>query len=304
MEALAASPELARYHDEPPQMGSGAIGKNGFLRLGFERRDGRTALTAIERRTPLVAQRALYYDAGMPDLPCVMVISTAGGMLQGDRAAIEVTLADDCEAHVTSQSSTKIQQMEANFAAQTVDLVLGERAYLEWLPEPTIPYRHSRYAARTRIVLPESASLIHAEILQAGRVHHGEGERFAFDVFSSSIEAARPDGRPLFAEKLVVAPAEGMVATVAVMGGYEVFANVLLLAPRDTARRVFDATPAEFDATARCAGGACRLPHDAGLVYKVVGMDRETVQARVRRFWASARDAVKGCPLAPPFLWR
>jgi urease accessory protein len=304
MDTLICAPEVARFRDEPPQMKSGAIGKNGFLRLCFERRGARTALTAIDRRTPLLAQQALYYDTAMPDLPCVMTISTNGGMLQGDRTALEIALADDCEAHVTTQSATKIQQMDANFAAQTQDVVLGERAYLELLPEPTIPYRNARFIGRTRITLPPSATLLYAEVLQAGRVHHGAGERFVFDLMSSTVSAARPDGALLFAEKFVADPARRNVKAAGVMGGYEVFANVLLLTPADAARRVFDATPAEFDGAAQCAAGASRLPHDAGLIYKIVGMDRESVQARMRAFWARVRETVKGRPLPPPFLWR
>jgi urease accessory protein len=304
MDALAAAPELARFQDEPQQMRSGAIGKNGFLRLGFERRGARTELTTIVRRTPLLAQQALYYDEAMPDLPCVMMIATSGGVLQGDRSAIEIAVADDARAHVTTQSATKIQRMDANFAAQTLDIVLGERAYLEFLPEPTIPYRNSRYIARTRLVAPASATLLHAEILQAGRVHHAAGERFAFDVFSSTIAAHRPDGAPLFVEKFVVEPARRGVTNLAVMGVHEVFANVVLLAPKEVSQRVFDATSAAVDASLQCAAGASRLPHEAGLVYKVVGMERETVQARVRAFWDTVRKAATGCPLAPPFLWR
>ena len=79
MRTLVTAPELARFRDEPPQMPSGAVGKNGLLRLRFERRGVRTALTTIDRRTPLIAQQALYYDAAMPDLPCVMMIATSGG---------------------------------------------------------------------------------------------------------------------------------------------------------------------------------------------------------------------------------
>mgnify|MGYP003541510862 CR=1 FL=1 len=35
--------ELADFQDEPPQMASGAIGKNAYLRLGFERRGDQPA---------------------------------------------------------------------------------------------------------------------------------------------------------------------------------------------------------------------------------------------------------------------
>jgi len=43
--------ELAAFQDEPPQMASGAVGKTGFLRLGFERRGDHTILAELDRRS-------------------------------------------------------------------------------------------------------------------------------------------------------------------------------------------------------------------------------------------------------------
>ena len=136
MRSLCDAPELAAYRDEPQQLPAGAPGKDGFLRLGFEHRDGRSVLSELAHRAPLLAQQALYYDEGMPELPHVMMICTAGGVLQGDRYAVEIIVAENAEAHVTTQSATKIQEMDANFAAQMLDIVLGENAYLEYLPDP------------------------------------------------------------------------------------------------------------------------------------------------------------------------
>ena len=63
VEALGASvTELAAFQDEPQQMRSGAVGKTGFLHLGFERRGSRTVLADLDRRSPYMVQRALYCD--------------------------------------------------------------------------------------------------------------------------------------------------------------------------------------------------------------------------------------------------
>jgi urease accessory protein len=49
----AARPaEFAAFRGEPPQMRSGAVGKSGYLRLGFELRGGRTILADLDARTP------------------------------------------------------------------------------------------------------------------------------------------------------------------------------------------------------------------------------------------------------------
>ncbi|WP_433087030.1 urease accessory protein UreD [Dactylosporangium sp. CA-052675] len=304
MNSLHAAPELAPYHDEPAQLPSGAPGKNGVLRLGFERRGERTILAGLCRQAPLLVQRALYWDEAMPGLACVFIVTTSGGLLQGDRHSIEVRLGEHAQAHLTTQSATKIQQMDANYATQTQDIVLEDGAYLEFLPEPVIPYRGSRYLARTRVTLPESATALYAEIILPGRKYHRDAELFGYDLFSSALRVTRPDGRELFAEKFVIEPAQYPVDGCAVMGGFDVVANVVLLTSAARADRVIDQVPAASTLAGPAVAGASRLPNDAGLIYRVLGTDSEPVRAVVREFWSLVRRETVGAPLPPPFRWR
>jgi urease accessory protein len=302
--SLHAATELAPYHDEPAQMPSGAPGKDGFLRLGFARRGGRTALVALRCRAPLLVQRALHWDEELPGLACVVIVSTSGGVVQGDRYGLEVELADGAAAHLTTQAATKIQEMDANYASQTQHLVLHENAYLEYLPEPVIPYRHSRFVTRTRICLPESATLVYAEILMPGRKHYGAGEIFAYDLYSSQLAVSRPDATELFAEKFLIEPGRRHPARRGVMGDFHVFGNVLLLTSMPLAERVLAQVPAAVNQAEGWAAGVCRLPNDAGIAYRILGMESEPVRAKVRDFWSSARNVVAGCPAPAPFPWR
>ena len=48
-----------------------------------------------------------------------------------------------------------------------------------------------------------------------------------------------------------------------------------------------------MNAKARYAAGATRLPNGAGIAYKIVGMEREAVQQKVREFCARVRWRVK-----------
>jgi urease accessory protein len=304
MQFFDHAPELAPYRDQPPQMPAGAIGKDGFLRLGFERRGARTALIDLEQRAPLLAQRALYYDEGMPDLPHVMIVCTAGGVLQGDRQTVEITVAQNAEAHVATQSATKIQEMDANFAAQEQNIALGENAYLEYLPDPVIPYRNARFVSRTRVCLPPSATLLYSELLMPGRTHYRGGERFEYALFSSTVRAERPDGTTLCSEKFVVEPQRRKLGNLALMGEFDLFANVLLFTSPAHAERIYAETPAQFAASEGWGAGATRLPNGAGLAYKIVGVDREAVQAQVRVFWSRVRKEVKNAAVAPQFQWR
>jgi urease accessory protein len=302
--SLQHAPELAAYQQEPKQLPSGSFGKCAFLRLGFEKRGERSVLADLERRAPLIVQQALYWDEEMPSLPCVYIISNAGGILQGDRYAIEIELGRDAQAHVTTQSATKIQEMDANYAAQTQEIVLHENAYLEYLPDPLIPHKHARFITHSRLTIAPTATLLYSEILMAGRKYYGNGELYEYDVFSSTVSAERPDGTALFTEKYVVEPRRHPVRRVGVMGGFDVFANVVLLTPKEHADRIFEQVPAMFDLKQQCAAGASRLPNEAGLVYKVVGMETAPVRAKVRQFWSLVRQQVVGAPVMREFPWR
>lgn len=301
---LDDAPELAPYQDEPAQLPSAAPGKVGELRLRFAERGGRTVLADLYRQSPLLVQRALYWDEAMPELACVFILTTSGGLLQGDRLSIDLTLEAGARAHVTTQSATKIQEMDANFATQRQRISLAEDAYLEYLPEPIIPYRHSRFLTHTQVTLPESATLLYAEIHLPGRKYYRDGEIFQYDLFSSTLRAARPAGADLFVEKFLIEPARFGVDRRGVLDGFHVFANVVLLTTPERAQRVFDRTEPTWDEAARLAAGVNRLPNAAGLVYKVLGMDTEPVRAKVREFCVHARREAVGKETPPTFSWR
>ncbi|MEV6368436.1 urease accessory protein UreD [Micromonospora musae] len=304
MTDLDGAPELAPYRDEPAQLPSGAPGKVGLLRLAFERRAERTVLTDLFRQAPLLAQRALYWDAAMPEMACLFIISTSGGVLQGDRYRIDVSLGEGARAHLTTQAANKIQEMDANYATQFQRITLAEDAYLEYLPEPMIPYRHSRFVSDTAVTLPESATVLYAEILLPGRKHHRDGEIFQYDLFSCAVRAARPGGRNLFVEKYVIEPARFGVDRRGVLDSFHVFGNVLLLTSPERARRVADRTPPTWDDDLPIVAGVSLLPNDAGLSYKVLGRETEPVRTRIQQFCAVARAAAVGRAASSAFAWR
>lgn len=300
---LHAPRELARFKDEPRQLPSGSFGKNGHLRLGFEPRLERSVLTTLHRRAPLIVQQALYWDEEMPGLPCVCMISNAGGILQGDRNTIEVELAPGAQAHINTQSATRIHEMDANYATQDQTLSLSAGAYLEFLPHPIVPHKHSRFAQRTTISIEQTATLIYSEVLLAGRKHYGSGEAFEYDVFSSLVSAARPDGSSLFTERFVIEPARTGISHLGVMGDYHVFGNLIILTPKVHAERLFEAVAPGFDAEAGLASGASRLPNDAGIIFKVLGSESAQVVAAIRQVWSLARQEVIGARIPERFLW-
>jgi urease accessory protein len=83
-----------------------------------------------------------------------------------------------------------------------------------------------------------------------------------------------------------------------------VFGNVVLLTPVAVADRIAARVGADVDLEQGVAHGACRLPNDAGLIYKVLGRETVQVKDKVREFWGIVREEVTGCSIPPPYFWR
>jgi len=300
---MGGNAELARYQNEPGQKRQDMTARHGVLNLEFARRDSRSALTHLHRQAPLLAQQALYWDEHLPAMPCVFMITTSGCVLQGDRLDVSISVGPGAMAHVTTQAATKIHQMDAGVAQQLVQLQVADDAYLELLPGPVIPHRRSRFTTSTTAVVASSATLLIAELLAPGRKHHGIGELFEYDLYSSALSIGRPDDTPLCTDKFVSEPRTHPVRQVGAMGEFDVLATVTLAAPPQLAESVLEQIGATIDVSAGCMAGASRLPNDAGLVYKVLGTETEPVTAKVREIWRLVRQEALGAPIPAPRQW-
>ena len=296
--------EMQRYLREPDAMYVGAPGKHGYLRLGFELdSDGKSILRDLDRRVPLIAQQELYFDSEMPGLPCLYILSSGGPNVDGDRYQQDITVRKDAMAWISTGAATKLAEMKYNYSAMVQNITLEEGAYLEFMPEPVFPCKHTRFISDTRLCVHPTATVFYSEIFQGGRKYYGEGEMFAYDVLSVCSHGERPDGEQLFREKFVIDPNVTNLRQLGVMGGFEIFANVIVMTPPDKLEEIYAATEPLFE-KGRLAIGITRLPGDCGLLFKVLANDTGLVKQTVRDFCSRVRMAVKGRPVPPEFPWR
>lgn len=296
--------ELRSYQDQPAQMRAAAHGKIGELRLGFAMRNGRTELCDLYRVAPLLVQQALYWDEAMPELPICSIISVGGGILQGDRYKIDITVGEGACALVNSQSANRVHRMDANYASQHQTVHVEAGADLEYLPDFTIPYRGSRFINQTELVVAEDATVLYGEMMMTGRKHHHTDERFGLDLLSMAVSVHRPDGKKIFSEKILIENDDPTVDFASVMKGFDAFANIMCLTPPDIAARIQSRFEGQFETEeARAFAGVSRLPNSAGLMLRVVGIETHDVRKQVRRFWTIVREEARGRTLPKEFLW-
>ncbi|MDE5552226.1 MAG: urease accessory protein UreD, partial [Muribaculaceae bacterium] len=240
----------------------------------------------------------------MPEMPCVYILSSGGQNVEGDRYRQDITMRKDSFAFVTTGAATKLAEMAHNYSAMSQNIVLEENTYLEFMPEPVYPCRHTRFISDTSIVIDPTATLFYSEIFMGGRKYYKDGELFVYDILSVCSHAERPDGTPLFREKFIIDPEKQNPRQLGIMGEYDVFANVIVLTPAEQADKIYNQTEPFMDRKKKLAAGITHLPNGAGLLFKVLGMEPGPVKKVVREFLSTVRTVVKGVKVPDEFPWR
>lgn len=297
--------ELQPYLTEPKAMHTGVPGKTGYLRMDFELdANGKSILRNLDRRVPIIVQQALYFDEEMPEMPCVYILSSGGQNVDGDRYSQHITVGKDAFAFVSTGAATKLAEMRYNHSTMTQVFTLEENAYLEFLPEPTIPCKHTRFFSDTRLIVHPSATVFYSEIFTAGRKYHSEGELFLYDLLSVCSHGERPDGTPLFREKMLIEPHKRNIRSIGIMHNYDVFANIIIMTPPDTATSVYNSITPVLETERHTSMGITRLPNESGLLVKILGVESAPVKEFAREICSIVRTHVKGKPLPREFPWR
>ena len=285
--------QVRRYAGTPDPLAVGRPGKVGLLELAFERIGGRTELTGHYQKSPLQIMRPLYFDPARPDLAVTLLMSTGGGILQADRLRTDIRCGADTAVHLTTQAATKVYRMEHEYATQLVNLEAGPGAYVEYLPEPVIPFVDSRFYQRTVLTADAGATVLAGETVLAGRL--ARGERNAYRVFASDLEVRRPGGELVALDTVRLEPADGGVAGPAVLGGHDVMSSLYVLSPLAPAARIADVLH-EALAERGLLYGVSVLPQDSGAWLRLLDSDTRACAAALRAAWDAVRRLLIGAP--------
>lgn len=158
------------------------VGRDGALRLQFERRGAATVVAGCRSTLPLQVLAPLALD---DPAAIVSILNPTGGLVGGDRLSIDVNLAAGTHAVLTTPSATRVYRTDAEEATQSVKLALGPRAVVEWVPDHTIPFAGSAFRQAIDVDMDATAGLILVDAFSAGRIARGEAWRFA--VLESAV---------------------------------------------------------------------------------------------------------------------
>jgi urease accessory protein len=274
-------------------MRAGASGKIGVLQLDFGLQRGTTRLVSNYATGPQRVQRALYPDPALPDMAFAFIQSVSGGVLQGDRLAIDVHVSDGARAHVTTQAASKIYRMDRNYATQRVTMTVEPGAYLEYLPDFVIPYRCARFYQEIGLQVADEGTLVIADLIAPGRV--ASGEAFRFDILCTRTQAHNLHGKLRFTDYLRLQPADTRPDRPGLLDGHSYYASLLVLTKQVSPDRLVAHLHEVLDGTSVVAGASC-LPQEDGAVLRLIGTTGPAVEAAILSAWSAWRTLLLRAP--------
>jgi urease accessory protein len=230
--------------------------------------------------------------------------NVSGGVLAGDRLALEAEVAPGAAAQITTTGATRLYRHRAGApdSEQRARFLVGDGALLEYLPDPVIPYAGSRHTQRTEIRLGRGAALFWWEVLAPGRL--AAGERFAFERLGVGNEICAAD-RPILREDYLLEPQRKDLSATPRMSEYSHTAS--FCAAREGQPSAFwRALEDQLNEIARArtllgqtVWGASTLISD-GVVVRGLSASGRFLHETLIEFWKTARLAITGEHASPP----
>jgi urease accessory protein len=267
---------------------------HGQLDLQFIQPQEHTATQLIRSYAcaPLKVQRPFYPEG---DVCHTVLLHTAGGMVGGDRLSYRINLDPHTKVLLTTAAAAKIYRSLGEVTNQQTQILVGDNACLEWLPQETIIFDRAQYHQDLRIELGIGAVWCGWEIVRLGR--SASGEQFTSGQWRNSIEVWQ-QGKPVWIDRQQVdgsqwdseqaMAGQPILATMAVIG--------LSITPElvTAARKLWMGKESGWGISAVQGGVVCR--------YR--GSDRSAVLLWFKAVWNLLRPVYLGRSACIPRVWQ
>ena len=271
---------------------------NARLSLSFARRGPRTALTRNEHQGPLVVQRALYPEG---EAVCQSIIlHPPGGIAGGDHLSIDIDVAIDACAQLTTPGATKWYKANGRTASQAVRIDVHDGAVAEWFPLESIVFDGAVASSTLEVDAHGSAAAAGWDITAFGRA--AAGERYERGCYRQAIELRR-NGKLVWAETGAIGGNDPLFESPAGFDGNSVSGLLWAMLPHDvvdaTIERCRDVPAA---ATGSLLHGVTSLP-DGIVLARCLARSTEHARAYLAHVWSSLRPVYASREAVAPRLW-
>jgi urease accessory protein len=230
--------------------------------------------------------------------------NVSGGVLAGDRLALDVQVCSGAAAQLTSTGATKLYRHRdgAPDSAQEISISVAKNGLFEYLPDMLIPFAGSRHHQQTVVTLEAGATFFCWEIVAPGR--YAMGEQFAFDRLRISTRVQSPDG-PFLLEDFLVEPALRSPGATARLGA---FTHTAAFYAFQFGRSATDLRELENrlgeiaceESRAGCTIWGASALGAGGVAVRGLSATSRHLPATLVRYWDAARRFLTGEEAVPP----
>jgi urease accessory protein len=262
------------------------------LTLQFTAHGGRTRCAA-RHEGPLRLQKPLYPEG--PACSQAVIIHPPGGIAGGDALQLQVAVAPEAHALVTTPGAAKWYKANGRSAIQRVELRVA--GTLEWLPQEAIVFDAADVQSTIEMELDGAGTLMGWDIVALGR--RAMGERFAHGRFAQSLRLRRA-GRLLWHERTRLLGGDALLASPVGLAGHPVF-GCFWAAGDGVAHIDLEALRTELGDVATTAA-LTRLAPEL-LVARVLADGTQAARRALERIWHALRPRLIGRQAQSPRLW-
>jgi urease accessory protein len=193
---------------------------SGECHVAFDLRDGQTRLGDLYQRDPC---RVLFPAPEPGEPPQAVLLTTSGGVTDGDSLKMTIEIGPGGAAVATTQAAEKIYRAAKGGGHCAIDVAVrvGAGASLDWLPQETIVFQGARLKRRTVAEVEPGGALLACEMVVLGRA--ASGERFVSGLLLDSWSVRRT-GRLAWTDTLRI---EGETPAGAGFGAANALATVI-----------------------------------------------------------------------------
>ena len=204
------------------------LGMKGLAHVELESDlESKTFIKTLKSKPPLLIQKALYPNPSLPTTAHIYIMSSAGGILQGDNLEIKIVSRKNTDAYITTQAATQIYKAENQGATQHIDVSLEKNSYLEYLPKQIIPHKSARFFQEVNFTLDPNSTLLYSETISAGRIAHGE--KFDFESLIFRLNAYDTNNKILFSEALNIEPQNQKEKFQVLFGNKNIYSTIYII---------------------------------------------------------------------------
>jgi urease accessory protein len=253
---------------------------------------GKTYISRQYSEYPFHVCRPHYLDAAMPGMATLYFQSCAGGLFEDDVLACSIAAKANAAVHITSQASTIVHSSRRGRPARHSTVIhAGRNAIVEYLPDPTILFSHSRLETRLDVIVDATASVTASDSFI---LHDPDGENKPAASLTATVCAHGQDGKLLAMDRLSVRGEDLVPGTPGKMGVWSCHGMLMcftgVVPPAELCqglRMAVAALPSVY-----C--GVSTLPNNAGAWARFLSGDAASLRTAMHAAWKASRRLLTG----------